>query len=384
MRKKVLRGLRRRGLVMGGAAALCAFVWLGCLASGAFGAAYGAFSRAASGLLGVLFSFVPFSVAEWLLYAAAGAGSVTLALALARSFMRKNGWALLRWLSTAVFLSVMAAAAMFFVWAPNYILPGIDERMGLEAGEQPPEALYRTMDSLLGEIEDTYNKVPRYRPDGRQPGTHEYDPARGGAMDAGGFRGLRQDAVAAMRGLQGDYPGIFGGAPVAPPKYIIGSHALSFTRITGVYTPLTGEGNVNTTVTDAFMPHVMCHEMAHRLGAAPEQDANFAAFLACIGSESPSFRYSGALVSFLYCLNAVEDGEKWDDFWSRLPEGARRDILYNTSAWRRYSQPVGGINVGRVASAVNDRYLSAMQQPGGVKSYGRVVDLLIAYYEKKL
>ncbi len=44
--------------------------------------------------------------------------------------------------------------------------------------------------------------------------------------------------------------------------------------------------------------------------------------------------------------------------------------------WRRYEGPVS-----MAVSHVNDRYLRAMQVPGGVQSYGTVVELLMALDE---
>ena len=43
------------------------------------------------------------------------------------------------------------------------------------------------------------------------------------------------------------------------------------------------------------IPHTICHELSHLKGFMREDEANFIGYLACIGSDSPDFRYSGYL-----------------------------------------------------------------------------------------
>ena len=58
-----------------------------------------------------------------------------------------------------------------------------------------------------------------------------------------------------------------------------------------------------------------------------------------------------------------------------LPEGVLRDLAANSRYWARYDTPVG-----ETADRWNDAYLKANAQTDGVQSYGRMVDLLIAFY----
>ena len=73
----------------------------------------------------------------------------------------------------------------------------------------------------------------------------------------------------------------------------------------GVTVPLTGEASVNPRVPKACLPFAMCKEMAHRMGIYSEEDANFAAFLACTNHSSPAFRYSAYLMAYHYCYEAL-------------------------------------------------------------------------------
>ncbi|MDT9120845.1 DUF3810 family protein, partial [Escherichia coli] len=56
--------------------------------------------------------------------------------------------------------------------------------------------------------------------------------------------------------------------------------------------PYSGEGQVNTTIPRFLEPYVTTHEIAHQLGYAKENEANFVAFLVCRAYDNSAFRYS--------------------------------------------------------------------------------------------
>ena len=63
------------------------------------------------------------------------------------------------------------------------------------------------------------------------------------------------------------------------------SLALSYMGYSGYYNPFTGEAQVNSKIPKAYMAFTACHEIAHQLGFAAEQEANFLGYLACIYSD---------------------------------------------------------------------------------------------------
>lgn len=68
---------------------------------------------------------------------------------------------------------------------------------------------------------------------------------------------------------------------------------------------LTGEAAVNPDVPAVGMPFVMCKYMAQRMSVARDGDSGFAAFLACTVHEDVKFQYSGYLMAFRECYNAL-------------------------------------------------------------------------------
>ena len=68
------------------------------------------------------------------------------------------------------------------------------------------------------------------------------------------------------------------------------------------------------------IPHTICHELSHLKGFMREDEANFIGYLACIGSDSPDFRYSGYLTGWVYAGNALArvDPESYYDLYTKL------------------------------------------------------------------
>ena len=79
-------------------------------------------------------------------------------------------------------------------------------------------------------------------------------------------------------------------------------------------------------------------------------------------------------------MNALRraDTEEWQAVREGLDEAVEADLRENSRFWDSYDGAVA-----EVSDKVNDTYLKANGQSEGVKSYGRMVDLIIAYVEKQ-
>lgn len=75
--------------------------------------------------------------------------------------------------------------------------------------------------------------------------------------------------------------------------------------VTGKTVALTGESAVNPNVPDVGMPYAICHEMTHRMCVYSCTDAELGAFLSCTANSSAEYRYSGYLMAFRECYNAL-------------------------------------------------------------------------------
>ena len=192
------------------------------------------------------------------------------------------------------------------------------------------------------------------------------------------FPQTARTAQKALDALEADYPFLRSG--YGAPKPVFFSRALSRCNVTGMFFPFTFEANVNTDVPDYTIPATMCHELTHLRGYMREEEANFVSYLACRKSGSRAFRYSGDMLAFVYASNALysADAGAADAVLAGLSVGVRRDLAAGSAYWRQFAGPVAD-----VSESVNDRYLKANRQSEGVKSYGRMVDLLLALQRKE-
>ena len=183
-----------------------------------------------------------------------------------------------------------------------------------------------------------------------------------------------EGAVEAMRDLAEEFPALEGYYP--QPKKLLVSEILSYQGLTGIYSPFTVEANYNGDMTAYNIPFTTCHELSHLRGFMQEEEANFIAFLACIGSERTDFQYSGYLSGWVYCMNALyrADHESWQEVRPLLAEEAGPDLEANSAFWDEYEG-----RISETADKINDTYLKVNGQADGVRSYSRMVDLIVAY-----
>ena len=179
---------------------------------------------------------------------------------------------------------------------------------------------------------------------------------------------------AAYRSLSEDYP-FFGGYAASPKRAIL-SVAMSHLGIAGLYSPFTCEALINVDATPPSLPFTIAHEMAHSLQIARENEANFAAFLACMAAEDPAVRYSGYFSALLYLLPALRssDPDGYPDFFGTIDDGIVQDIIEYSHHVAQYD---GWIN--DLHSDINDFFLKSNGQSEGVRSYGMMVTLVVAW-----
>ena len=73
----------------------------------------------------------------------------------------------------------------------------------------------------------------------------------------------------------------------------------------GITVALTGESAVNTNVPAIALPFAMCKEMSHRMTIAREEEAKYAAYMACLANSSDLFKYSAYCIAYYHCYNTL-------------------------------------------------------------------------------
>ncbi|MBS3994403.1 MAG: DUF3810 domain-containing protein [Alkaliphilus sp.] len=164
------------------------------------------------------------------------------------------------------------------------------------------------------------------------------------------------------------------------PKGILLSEMLSYTGLVGIYFPFTAEANVNTAIPHSMLPSTTSHEMAHQRGFAREDEANFIAYFTCSLHPDYDFQYSGVLLGLIHSMNTLHrySPDRHRELQAKYSNGLKRDLNDISSFWKKYEG-----KIERATNKINDAYLKSNLQEDGVRSYGRMVDLLLAKYREK-
>lgn len=111
-----------------------------------------------------------------------------------------------------------------------------------------------------------------------------------------------------------------------------------YNGVTGVTIGLTGESCVNPNVPAAGLPFAICHEMSHRMCVYDDADADFGAFLACTENSSAEYVYSGYLMAFRACYNAISaiNSQSGQDALNRLKSTADKTLLSDMEQYNRF------------------------------------------------
>lgn len=162
-------------------------------------------------------------------------------------------------------------------------------------------------------------------------------------------------------------------------KAVLLPELMSTFGIGGIYFPFTGEANVNMDPPAFALPEVVCHEMAHQVGIASEDEANYVAFLTCRLNPDPAFQYSGHLMAMRYAMNRLS----WVNpaAFERLQKTLQPGLVHDLEAQRRYWESFDN-PLEIVGKAIHDLFLKANDQEEGLVSYSRVVELVMGEYRK--
>lgn len=167
---------------------------------------------------------------------------------------------------------------------------------------------------------------------------------------------------------------VFAGSTL-PVKKLAWSKLYTSMGICGVTIALTGEAAVNADIPNMSLPFVMCHEMAHRMSIATEDDANFAAFLACQANDDPQFQYSAYYMAYRYCRSALGGTAA-----AQIHQGANQWLQWDIAVYNSYFNSNKSQTATNVANAANNAYIQASGDSQGVKSYGMVATQLVNWY----
>jgi hypothetical protein len=187
---------------------------------------------------------------------------------------------------------------------------------------------------------------------------------------------LFKDAIHAYEQAAIEWPALRYKHPVVKPALF--GKWLNYMGVTGYLNPFTNEAQVNTTTPFFTQPFTTCHEIAHQLGYAPEETANFVGYLVANHTPDARFRYAANFEMFLYSAGqlARRDTALARQIWNRAVPGIKADYKFIIDFYRAYHGPVDDYS-----QMLYDQYLKANKQEKGIYSYSEVVGWLVAYFK---
>ena len=148
----------------------------------------------------------------------------------------------------------------------------------------------------------------------------------------------------------------------------------------GYLNPFTNEAQVNRHIVKYKLPTTSCHEEAHQLGFAKENEANFIGAMACMQSKDPYFNYAGYSFALRYCIHELylSDEQKGLCALETLRPGVKANYKQVKDFWKAHENPLEPL-----FKNFYNQFLKANNQSGGLRSYNYVVALVVNYFEKE-
>jgi len=249
-------------------------------------------------------------------------------------------------------------AAFYLFWGMNYYRPPASELLNLRDSDYTVADLR----AVTSELIDSANAC-RERLDGKDMGQTN--------------KTIYQIAVKAVNQLE-DSSSIFRAYhPDIKPSLL--TPLLNYLGTSGYYNPFTSESQVNFQMPVFTRPFVACHELSHQMGFAPEDEANFVGFIAGIHSHDRLLRYSAyneGVLEFMFALRH-QDSIARKELRKRISPQVLADFKTEREYWLGYEG-----RIERISSMFYDSFLKANNQPYGLRTYNRMVLLILAYRKK--
>ena len=259
-------------------------------------------------------------------------------------------------------------AWFYIAWGLNYSQPNIYDRIGMK----PVEVSEAKFKAFAYQYADSLNALS----------ISEKSFFSDSIVDDG-LKNRVRDAVLNEYNKIGYKEGInapFNQHPHA--KTMLFTPLSSMSGVTGSMGPFFCEFTLNGDILPHDYPATYAHEFAHFLGVANEGEANFYCYIVCTASADKQVRFSGYYHIFFHVLNNVFDilGEKEGE---KFLKHIRPEIIQLAKSDRRYWLGKRCKALDAAQDFIFELYLKGNHVAEGRKSYSGVIDLILAWEEKK-
>lgn len=156
------------------------------------------------------------------------------------------------------------------------------------------------------------------------------------------------------------------------------SYPLTYMGFSGYLNPLTNEAQVDGLIPVYKFPTTSAHEIAHQLGYAAENEANFIGFLATTSHDNIYFKYTGYTFALRFCLNEIyrRDEALYESIVVTVNKGILKNYKEVRDFWDAHENPAEPL-----FKSFYGNFLKANKQSKGMQSYNYVVALIVNYFE---
>ncbi|TDY11540.1 DUF3810 domain-containing protein [Meridianimaribacter flavus] len=161
-------------------------------------------------------------------------------------------------------------------------------------------------------------------------------------------------------------------------KRSIYSLPLTYMGFSGYLNPFTNEAQIDGLIPTFKYPTTASHEVAHQLGYAAENEANFIGSMAAMHHDDIYFKYSGYAFALRHCLHEIyrRDPKQYETLVTKVNKGILKNYQEVRDFWDSYQNPTEPL-----FKSTYDTFLKANNQIDGMESYSYVVALLVNYFE---
>ncbi len=256
-------------------------------------------------------------------------------------------WELIR---RVVRAAAVIALAFLVLWGMNYRRQALETTLGGASSEAPDvEALRRLATTAATE-------AGRLRAAAAGASADYQDIA--GRLEASFQRGLSALGLSRLA------------TPGRPKESRVLTPFFTAAGVNGMVNPVALESIVHPDLLPFERPMVLAHEWAHLAGFADEADASAIAWLACVTGDA-ALAYSAHIFVILETAGALPPGD-WRAVRARLAPGVVEDLAALAQRLTR-QRPA----VRQSAFRVYDGYLKSNRVQDGVRSYNRVLRVLL-------
>ncbi len=302
-----------------------------------------------------LYGWIPFSVGDVLYFSL----SVVAVIYLIRKWhwIRNHFWSFIR--DVFVLISVLHFT-FYLLWGSNYFRVPLSKTLGYDV-KYSTEELISVTKHLIGKTNSLQEKLS---------GNTEQ------AVDIPLKRTeILNKTVSGYGSLAHTFPGFRYETPSLKPSLF--STMLTYMGYGGYLNPFTAEAQVNHRLPTFRYPVVSGHEVGHQLGYSAENETNFIGYLVTLRNPDEYFQYSASAYGLSYCLSEIRRRDKtaYENLLTTINPGVRANFRQLNAFWKSFENPMEPI-----FKSIFNQYLEINKQKDGIRSYNRVVALIVGYH----